>query len=321
MPSLNASSRILYEEAVKMGITCTTFDDNELILMEKDGKSWYTRGSRTSFHSSVGKSIADYKPLTKKVLAKYNLPTAKFATVADESELESIKALTFPLVMKPVAEAHGRGVVVGIKTFEEAVAAFKNLGKKALFEEMLQGVEYRIICVNFKFVAAAFRKPAYVVGDGTHTVAQLIAEKNNHPWRGKGHQNNLSMIEVDDLVTKYLAEQNCTLDSVVEADREVMLRKTANLSTGGEAWNVTDQVSDANRALFEKIARVCDLTGIGIDIMCQSLSTPLDQQPSAGVIEVNASPGLRMHHFPLKGEPINVAKIILEMALVKAGER
>lgn len=321
MPKLNASSRIMYEEAVKMGITCTTFGDGETILMEYQDKSWYTRGSRTSYLSSVGKSIADYKPLTKKVLAHFNMPTAKFAVVSEESELENLKELAFPLVLKPVDDRHGRGVVVGIKTAEEAKAAFLNLGKKALFEEMLQGIEYRVVCINFKFVAAAFRKPAHVVGDGEHTITQLVEEKNKHPWRGAGHENNLSFIVIDEMVEKYLAEQNYTADSIPPKDTEVKLRKTANLSTGGEAWDVTAQVCEENRQLFEKIAKACDLTAIGIDIMCQSLEEPIVTQEKAGVIEVNASPGLRMHHYPLKGNPTNVAKIILEFALEKSTER
>lgn len=321
MPKLNASSRIMYEEATKMGITCTTFDDGETILMEFQGKQWYTRGSRTSFLSSVGKSIADYKPLTKKVLAHFGMPTSKFVVVSEENELTQLSELAFPIVMKPVDDRHGRGVVVGITSLDEATEAFRALGKKALFEEMLQGIEYRIVCVNYKFVAAAFRKPAHVVGDGVHTITQLVEEKNKHPWRGAGHENNLSFIIIDEMVTKYLAEQNYTPDSVPQNGVEVRLRKTANLSTGGEAWDVTAQVCRENRELFEKIARACDLTGIGIDIMCQTLEQPIVNQEKAGVIEVNASPGLRMHHYPLQGSPINVAKLFLDLAIAKSTQQ
>lgn len=317
MPNLNASSRIMQEEAEKRGITCTTFDDNETLLMEYQGKSWYTRGSRTSLQSSVGKTIADFKPLTKSVLRHFGLPTAKGVMVKTADQLSQLENFSYPLVMKPVDDRHGRGVHVGIKSLEEATKLFTEYGKRVIFEEMLQGTEYRIVCVDYKFVAAAFRKPAFVTGDGTHTITELVATKNEHPWRGAGHANNLSLIEIDEMVKEYLTEQGLTPESVPEVGRDVPLRKTANLSTGGEAWDVTDSVCAENRALFEKIAHACDLNVLGIDIMCDSLEKPIVDQPNAGVIEVNASPGLRMHHFPMQGTPKNIAGMIVEM-IVKA---
>jgi cyanophycin synthetase len=310
---LNASSRIMYHEALKMGITCTVFSDNETILMKKDGHQFFTRGSRTSLQSSVGKTIADYKPLTKEVLHHFQLPTPASVLVKTAEDLPQLSNLQFPIVMKPVDERHGKGVVVGIKDSEEAKAAYQEVSGTMLFEEMLRGTEFRILCVNYTFIAAAFRKPAHVLGNGTDTIRQLIDQKNTHPWRGKGHQNNLSLIEADKNMEKYLAEQNLTLNDIPEKDQEVLLRKTANLSTGGEAWDVTDQVSAENKKLFEDIARACDLNVIGIDLMCQNLDSPVTSQSGAGVIEVNASPGLRMHHYPMKGQPINAAQIILEM--------
>ncbi len=310
---LNASSRIMYQEALKQGFSCTLFGDHETVLLEKDGKQFYSRGSRTSTQSSVGKTIADYKPLTKKVLSHFNLPTAKSQLVKTESDLSLLTELQFPLVMKPVSERHGKGVIVGVQSLDEAKIYFQHAEQAVLFEETLQGIEFRIICVGFKFVAAAFRKPAHVVGDGKQTVQELIDKKNQHPWRGEGHANNLSLIKIDEQVLSYLKEQDCDLSFVPSPGMEVYLRKTANLSTGGEAWDVTDEVCEENRVLFEKIAKVCDLNVAGIDMMCQSLKSPIYLQEKAGVIEVNASPGLRMHHFPVQGKPINVADKILAL--------
>jgi cyanophycin synthetase len=305
----------MYQEAISRGIECITFDDQETILMSYQGKQWYTRGARTSTQSSVGKTIADKKNLTKKILHHFNLPTAKYQTVRNAEDLAKLKDLSFPLVIKPLAERHGKGVVVGIKTLAEAEKHFGDTNQAMLFEEMLAGTEYRIVCINYQFVAAAFRKPAFVTGDGSQTIQQLIDEKNQHPWRGKGHQFNLTTIQVDKLVERILDEQGYSLTDVPAAAKEIQLRQTANLSTGGEAWDVTDQVGPENKLLFEKIAQACDLNIAGIDVMCDSLKTPITDQPSAGVIEVNASPGLRMHHFPMKGEPRNLAKKILDMVM------
>lgn len=313
IPNLDASARILNQAALERGVTCTYFDHPNLILMEKDDKQWYTCGSRTSLQSSVGRTIANNKSLSKKVFNHFDLPTAKAVKVKTLADLEQIKNLNFPLVMKPISGAHGRGVIVGLQDYQAAQKAFQNDPQSMIVEETLAGTEYRIVCVDFKFVAAAFRKPAHVVGTGKDSIQQLIDQKNQHPWRGEGHQGNLTKIMVDEIVKANLAEQNVSLEDTPAKDQYVFLRKTANLSTGGEAWDVTDEVCPENIALFEKIAKSCDLNTLGIDIMCQSLREPIVQQAKAGIIEINGSPGLRMHHFPIQGKPRDVANKILDM--------
>lgn len=311
--AIEASTRLLYEEAQKRDIDCTFLGDEHTILMSKGGVSWYTRGSRTSLQSSIGKTIADQKLVTKRICQHFGLPTAGFVHVRMEEELEKLSALSFPVVMKPVDLRYGEGVVVGIKDAQGALRYWRKWGRPAMFEEMLAGTEYRVLCVDFRFVAAACRKPAFVTGDGTSTIAQLVEEKNKHPWRGEGHLANLTRIVIDELVYEYLEERGLDLGSVPMAGETIPLRKTGGLSTGGEAWDVTDEVSEANRELFGRIARACDLNTIGIDVMCSSLVSPLQEQPKAGIIEVNASPGLRMHHYPMEGKPRNVAGVILDM--------
>jgi cyanophycin synthetase len=324
-PQLNASSRIMFNEAQQRKIECTAFADNETILMQYQGKSWYVRGSRTSFQSSVGKTIADYKPLTKQVLSHFQLPTGKWVMITSEEGVTDqvrtlLTGLPYPVVMKPLNERHGKDVVVGLETVDDVIQHYR-AGTSVLIEEQLSGEEYRVVCVDYQFVAAAYRKPAYVVGDGVHSITELVAEKNKHPWRGEGHQNNLTKIVVDASVEEFMKEQGFTATDIPPAGQEVLLRKTANLSTGGEAWNISDQVHPQNKQLFEEIARRCDLNVIGIDVMCQDITQPIVHQSKAGIIEVNASPGLRMHHFPIQGEAVNVARLILDLCLREAQRR
>ncbi|TNE52374.1 MAG: hypothetical protein EP343_01020 [Deltaproteobacteria bacterium] len=311
--AIEASTRLLFDEATKRGIACELLGDPHTILMNQGEHHWYVRGSRTSFQSSVGKTIADIKLVTKRICRHFNLPTAAFVHVKKAEDLEKVASLQYPLVMKPVDLRHGEGVVVGIPDMEASQRYYSRWNRPAIFEEMLEGREYRVLCIDFQFVAAAWRKPAFVTGDGQHTIEELIAEKNRHPWRGEGHQGYLTRIEVDDLVQEYLTDRGLTLQSVPADGEEVKLRKTGGLSTGGEAWDVTDLVCDENRELFGQIARACDLNTIGIDMMCSSLETPIVGQEKAGIIEVNASPGLRMHHYPMQGTPRNVAGLILDM--------
>jgi cyanophycin synthetase len=313
---LSISARLIYQEAQQRGVDCIIFDKNT-ILMKDSNKNWYIRGSRTSWQSSVGRTIARRKELTKTILNYYKIPQAKHKVIKNPDKIKTIQKLNFPLVLKPSQGHHGDNVFVGLEDIEEAKEKISEIyfdeDNFAIFEEMLQGKEFRILCIDFKFVAAAYRIPANVTGDGEHPIQELIDQKNQHPWRAEGHQSPLTKIEVDEVVKQNLAEQNLNLASVLEKNQQVFLRKTANLSTGGEAVNVTDQVSQANQKLFERIAKICDLNIIGIDVMCQSLQNPIIDQKNAGIIEVNASPGLRMHHFPMKGKAVNAASLILDM--------
>lgn len=312
-PKLDMSAKLLFEEAQKRNISCTTFGDSQTILMEKNGVQWYTIGSRTSLQSSVGRTIANKKNLTKQILLHFKIPTAKFVQIKKEAELTNLSKLAFPIVMKPVAGAHGDNVVIGINSQEEATSIFSSYNQPVLFEEQLQGTEYRIVCIDYKFAAAAFRKPAHVTGDGINTIQDLINVKNQHPLRGNGHTSPLTKIIINDQVMNTLNEKDYSLEFVPEKGQDVYLRKTANLSTGGEAFDVTNSVSQENRQLFEKIAKACDLNTIGIDVMCESLDQPITEQEKAGIIEVNGSPGLRMHQYPVAGNPINLAAVIMDM--------
>jgi cyanophycin synthetase len=314
--NLSISSRLILEELQKRHQQVEIIDEYTL-LVKNPAFNWYVRGSRTSFQSSIGKTFADMKHISKTVMHYFDIPTALSSTI-NKVDDRIPSELTYPLVAKPSFGNQGTSVYVGLENEAELRVALEKIGPTQEFpvvvEEMLEGVEYRILCIDFKFVAAAFRKPAFVTGDGTHTIEELIKLKNQHPWRGAGHVTPLSFIKVDEMVVALLTKQNLKPSSIPPKDKEIHLRKTANLSTGGEAWNVSDQVCPENKALFERIARVCDLNTIGIDVMCQSLSTPLVEQSKAGIIEINVSPGLRMHHYPLQGEPINVAAKIIDMA-------
>jgi len=317
---LNMSARLLYLEAKKRGINPFIINEDTL-LHQYQGKKFFTKGSRSSFQSSIGLSIANDKELSKQVLKIYDIPTANYVTVDKRKRLKRIKQLDFPLVMKPLKGHQGEGVIVNIPSYSKArvffIQAKANNEEKLLFEEMLAGQEYRILVVDNKFLAATYRKPAFVVGDGKKTIQELIDEKNADPRRGKDHLKPLSMITVDDLVLMYLNQRGLSLISIPEKGEEIPLRKTSNLSTGGEPTNVTDLVCEENKKFFEKIAEVSDLNIIGIDVMCQSLAEPLEKQKGAGIVEINSSPGLRMHHYPVEGEPIDVAKIIMDSILEK----
>jgi cyanophycin synthetase len=328
LSSLDITTRLVVEKALKRGYKPTFFEgDKRLVFLEINNSSVYIYGSRSSFQSSVGVNISKSKFLTKQVLIKNDIPTAKAVYVKNETDLKKINSLSFPLVMKPNCGSQGKGVVIGIDNFEEAKSYFLKNEKTdynhegVIFEELLIGEDYRILCIDGKFVAASSRKAAFVVGDGDHSIAELIDLKNQHPWRGENNQSPLSKIKIDELLLKYLEGQKLTLESVPKLKQEVLLRKTSNVSTGGEPRAVTNLVCKENIELFEKVSKVCDLAVVGIDVMCADLSKSILEQEGSGIVEVNSTPSLRMHHYPLQGEPVDAASLILDMIEKKLTQR
>jgi cyanophycin synthetase len=283
--------------------------------MEGQGCRFYAAGSMVSMQSAIGREIARDKALTKAVLARAGLPVAQGVVIRGDDDLRRLVDIEPPWVLKPLDGTHGEDVVVGVATMEEAAAIWAAQRRPLLCEALLRGREYRVVCVGYQLVAAALRKPAFVVGDGLHTVAELIDERNREPHRSHGHHGDRTRIEVDDEVWAELSRRHLGLGSVVAAGEEVVLRRRANLSQGGEAYDATDEVCPENRELFAAAAQAVDLNVVGIDVMGDTLAEPLAKQPGAGIIDVNARPGLRMHHAPTGGQPRNVARAILKMVL------
>jgi cyanophycin synthetase len=320
MLNLNASARIIRDEALKKGYKVQQFEDKHLLKIWNKARWAYFRGSRHSLQSSVGMTIANYKGLTRQVLENAGLPMARGAlcfTFEAGKKMADEKGL-WPVVYKPAKGAHGTGVVVGIKDDQElkkTVKEDKNSKHGFILEEKLAGKDFRIVVINYRFFCATLRVPAFVDGDGKKSIRELIKKENKKPERGVGHAGNLTKIRVDNVVREYLREQGLRLGIVPKKGERIMLRKTANLSTGGVGIDVTDMVGKENKELFERVAIECDLNTVGIDVMAVNLTQPLKEQDKAGILEVNASPGLRMHHFPYEGKPRNVAGAILEMVL------
>lgn len=321
---LSISPRLISETAVKMGFTVNIIDSQTAQLLFGDS-SWYVCGSRTSLQSSVGYTMALRKHQAKLILKKNLLPTANYVVINNENDLGELKKLSLPIVIKPSEGSQSRSIFADVKTIPEAEAIVLDLipglglEEWVLCEEHLEGNEYRIVCIDNNFVGAFYRKAAHVIGNGKNTIKELVEEKNSHPWRGSSaqgsHSSPLSTIKIDKHSHELLDSMGYSINDVPPKGIEVPLKQIASLSIGGEAENISDQVCKENIEIFEKVSKVLDLNIAGIDVMCHDLSSPISDQKSAGIIEVNGSPGIRMCHYPLVGEPINIAKMIVEQLL------
>ena len=232
---------------------------------------------------------------------------------------EAIEKFGYPLVIKPIDGNHGKGNTTNITTREQALKAFeaaKVYSRSVIVERFITGFAFRILVINHKFICAALRTPASVIGDGEHTIQWLLDETNKDPRRGYGHEKVLTQITVDGSTMKMLEEKGYTLETVPPKDELVLLKTTANLSTGGTSTDVTDEVHPANIFMCERISKIIGLDICGIDIMATDLRTPVSENGGA-ILEVNAAPGFRMHIDPAVGLPRNVAEPVIDMLFPK----
>lgn len=313
---LGPSTGSIVEEAIRRKIPYIRLNRHSLVQLGYGCNQVRVQATIASTTSSIAVEIACDKEETKNLLEASEIPVPRGRIVYSVDELqEAINKIGYPVVTKPVNGNHGKGATTNIRTWEEATEAFEAARKYSrgiICEKFITGRDFRVLVVNYKFVAAALRTPAAVKGDGKNTIQQLIDKVNSDPRRGYGHEKVLTAIKVDDFTNNILEKKGYTLDTILKDGEELWLKPTANLSTGGTATDVTDFVHPSNIFMCERIAQIIGLDICGIDIMAEDLSTPIVENGGA-VLEVNAAPGFRMHLEPTEGLPRNVAEPVIDM--------
>lgn len=314
---LGPSTGSIVEEAASRGIPWIRLNKYSLCQLGYGSNQKRIQATVTSETSSIGVELACDKEDTKYLLEQAEVQTPRGDIIRRESSVEeACRYVGFPLVVKPVDGNHGRGITVNIQNVEDALVAFRSAKESSksgaiILEKYIVGEDYRLLVINNILVAAAKRTPANVIGNGSSTIQELIDEVNKDPRRGYGHENVLTQITVNDLTMGLITASGYTLDSVLKKDERLILKDTANLSTGGTAEDVTDIVHPANVFMVERISKIIDLDICGIDIMTTDISKPLEETGGA-VLEVNAGPGFRMHLAPTSGLPRNVAAPVID---------
>ncbi len=313
---LGPSTRSIVEEAKQRGIPAMRLNNASLVQLGYGSKQRRIQASMTDRTSALGVEIADEKFRTKELLRRAGIPTPEGSIV--ESFVEATRVadeLGYPVAVKPEVGNHGKGITARVSEAGELRIAYEAAGKffdSVIIEKSLTGLDFRVLVIDGRLVAAALREPAHIVGDGVSSIRHLIDEVNKDPRRGVGHEKMLTAITVDAMTERLLSFRGLELDDSLPAEEKLYLKSTGNLSTGGTARDVTDEVHQDVRLMCERIARIVGMDCIGIDIVAPGLDRPLPHG-TAGIVEVNAAPGFRMHLDPTEGEARNVAKPYVEM--------
>ncbi len=311
---LGPSTHSIVQAAAARGIPFRRLTKGSLVQLGWGSRSRRIQAAEIDRTGAIAEAIAQDKTLTKRLLAAAGVPVPQGRPVADVEEAwATMQEIGAAVVVKPQNGNQGKGVTVNVTTHAQLVAAFAaaaEYGSAVLVERFVSGHDFRLLVVGKKLIAAARRDPPHVIGDGVHSVRELVEQVNSDPRRGDGHATALTKIRFDDIALARLALQGLGAESVPPQGARVVLRNNANLSTGGTATDVTDDVHPEVAARAVAAARMIGLDIAGVDVVCETLQEPLEEQGGA-IVEVNAAPGLRMHLTPSFGKRRAVGEAVI----------
>ena len=312
------STGAILEEAVSRDIPYIRLNSASLVQLGQGVYAQRIRATMTSKTGALAVDLASDKDMTIKLLGSAGLPVPKQQTCRTEAgAVEAARRIGFPVVLKPLDGNHGRGVGLDLMNDDDVRAAFAVAKEESrrgwiIVESFITGKDYRCLIVGGRMRAIAERVPAHVVGDGQHTVEELVAITNADPRRGVGHEQVLPRIKTDEVAIELVREQGFAMSDVPPDGVMVKLALTGNMSTGGISVDRTFDAHPDNVEIAEEAARMIGLDVAGIDFICPDITLPV-RETGGAICEVNAAPGFRMHTHPTVGEPQFIAKPVVDL--------
>ncbi|QIM67227.1 bifunctional glutamate--cysteine ligase/glutathione synthetase [Mannheimia granulomatis] len=322
--NMELSTQALFFDLIQQGINVELLDENDQFLALQFGNhlEYVKNGNMTSHDQYISPLIMENKVVTKKVLAKagFNVPKSVEFTTIEQAIAHYPLFEGKAVVIKPKSTNYGLGITIfqqAVKNREDFAKAIEiafREDKEVMVEDYLIGTEYRFFVLGDETLAVLLRVPANVIGDGIHSVKELVEMKNTDPLRGDGSRTPLKKIALGEIEQLQLKEQGLTIDSIPAKDQVVQLRANSNISTGGDSIDMTDQMHESYKQLAVGIAHAMGAKVCGVDLIIQDLTQPAQPNlDSWGVIEANFNPMMMMHIFPYQGKSRRLTKAIINM--------
>ncbi len=277
---LGPTTASLVAEARRRDIPAIRLDQHSLVQLGYGKYQQRIRAAVTGQTSNIAVETASDKELTISLLSDVGVPTPRHRLVRSaEAAVAAAERFGFPLVVKPLDVSHGRGISLNLGSVEEVARAYAiaaEYSSSVLVETLLPGKDYRVLVINGEVVAVAERVPAHVVGDGEHSIAELIEIVNSDPRRGFGHEKVLTKIKVTHQSELLLGRAGYSLDTLLPPGEVLYLASTANLSTGGTAIDRTTEIHYETREIARRAARSSAWTSPG-----STSSPPISPSPCA----------------------------------------
>ena len=320
--NMELSTQAVIEDAIKNGIKVTVIDENDqfIRLQYKDHIEYVKNGNMTSKDSYISPLIMENKVVTKKVLAEKGFRVPKGYEVSSLEEV--VQKFNYvrnkPIVIKPKSTNFGLGITIfkngtdSLENYSKAVNFALKEDKDILIEEFIEGTEYRFFVIEGKTEAVLLRVPANVVGDGRHSIRELVEMKNANPLRGDAKKTPLKKIELGEIEHLQLAEQGLNFESILENNEVAYLRENSNISTGGDSVDMTDEVHESYKKLAVDISNAMMAKVCGVDLIIPDIKKECNSD-NYGVIEANFNPMMMMHIYPHSGKSRRLSLNVLKM--------
>ncbi|MGX7371972.1 bifunctional glutamate--cysteine ligase GshA/glutathione synthetase GshB [Aerococcus sanguinicola] len=316
---MELSTQILLADAIQQGLWIDILDrqDQLIALTYRDHTEYVKNANITGKDSLLSYYLMGNKVVTKDLLqaAGFTVPKSQTFNSLDAAQAAAGLFVDKKVVVKPKSTNMG----VGISIFKEGASqeglreAFDiafGYDDTVLVEEFAEGTEYRFFVLDSKCLAVLLRVPAFVKGDGQHSIRELVDLKNQDPKRGENHRTPLEKISLDRSAALVLEAYGYDFDSVPEADEIVPLRENSNISTGGDSIDVTDDMDPSYLELASQMAQALDVKVTGLDLMIRDRHQAA-QADNYALIEANYNPMMMMHIYPAQGKGRRISKDLL----------
>jgi glutamate--cysteine ligase/glutathione synthase len=318
---LELSTQILIKEALNRKIEVLVLDRTENFIRLKKGKKieYIKQATRTSADTYISPLIMENKVLTKKVLAEQGIrvPLGNIFSNAKQAFAAFSDFYSREIVIKPNSTNYGLGITIignnqSVKQYRKAITHAFSHDTSVIVEEFMAGREYRFLIIDNEVIAVLHRMAAHVIGDGIHSIKELIDEKNKSPLRGAGYKTPLEKIKMGSHERSFLASQGKSFKSVPGKEELIFLRTNSNISTGGDSIDYTDEMPVAYKRIAVKAAKAVGAKICGADIIINDLAEKPGRH-NYGVIELNYNPAIHIHGYPYKGKNRHAEKNILNL--------
>ncbi len=314
--ALGPSTASLVRAAESRDIPWLRLNDYSLVQFGYGRNQKRIQATVTSETRHIAVEIASDKQETNRILGDLGLPVPRQELVyTPEDARRMANRIGFPLVVKPLNANHGRGVSINLTAVEQVLAAFEKArehSRAVILERYIEGFDHRMLVIHGELVAVAKRVPGHVVGDGVHTMAELVDLVNSDPRRGIGHEKVLTRLEFDHQAERLMEQGGIRYQTILPPGQVFYLRSTGNLSTGGTAIDLTDSVHPDNQEMAVRAASAIGLDVIGVDFLTPDITRSY-REVGGAICEVNAAPGFRMHTAPSEGKSRDVASKVIDM--------
>ena len=288
---LNVYARILVDEARRRGIGVEVVDaEHGYFRLGHGGRTITCRESLSELTSAVAMSRCDDKRVTRKLLTGAGLRMPDQIPAGDDESLRAFLERHGRVVVKPARGEQGHGVKVDLRSLDEVKAAIdeaRRYCEDVIVEELVPGEDLRIVVIDYQVVAAATRRPAQVIGDGENTVRRLIEKQSR---RRQAATSGESAIPLDAETERCVMAGGKTMSSVLAPGETLVVRKTANLHTGGTIHDETARLHPKLAEVAIRAARALEIPVVGFDLMVPDVTGD-----DYAIIEANERPGLANH--------------------------